>query len=400
MALTDSGLEKYLNKEGKGFTFADGHSLAAVVSPKGKIIFQYRFRWITKHAKMKLGTYPAFSLNKARKTVLEYKDLLEQGIDPRQHKQLKIEKNQTKLTVKKGLDLWLLKYAKMNRTDHDNIKSAFETYVYPFVGKLSLESTTITHWNRVFENEELAQYPVQAGRILGVLQTSMRYLAKKDKAHCTILNKLKVNDVGKPAGIGERILLDRELALVWKFVSGKEVETIPHPRRMGKRNLLIVKLILAFGGRTAELRKSLKSDFDLVICVWKVTDRKTGNTILRPIHDSLVDDIQELIDMYPDTECLLPPMPKPKSKTPVSGQSIVELPEKICSRLNIDKWNMHDLRRTIITHTRDLGVDFEVAEKLLSHVSVGSMKNYNKYSFLKEQLAAYDVWIGHLDGLG
>ena len=46
-----------------------------------------------------------------------------------------------------------------------------------------------------------------------------------------------------------------------------------------------------------------------------------------------------------------------------------------------------------------LEIDEGVTEKVLGHVLTGTKANYNKHDYLKEQLAAYDVWLGHLDSL-
>jgi len=60
---------------------------------------------------------------------------------------------------------------------------------------------------------------------------------------------------------------------------------------------------------------------------------------------------------------------------------------------------MHDLRRTIKSHMVRLNIDEGVTEKVLGHVQQGTNANYNRHDYLVEQLAAYDVWITHLNSL-
>lgn len=395
MALTPTKLNKLNGKKNKDCTIPDGQSLSAVVSPQGKIIFQYRFRWLTKQAKMKLGTYPAMSIDAARARVLEYKGLLEQGLDPRQHQQLQIKKNQSSLSVKEALEFWLEKKAK-TRSDYNKLEPLFERYVYSFVGSMPLVKTTMEHWDLVFENPKLQQYPVQAGSLLGLLQRAFRYVSRKHKGTCLVLESLCVEDVGKAPEKCERYLHDHELGKVWDFVNGNG-DNNKYP--ISRRNLIVIKLIMAFGDRTKELRTANKSDFDLVNGIWTIKDSKAGISIIRPIHDDVISDLQELIAMYPKTKILLPPMTKPESKTPVSGQSLVGIPSRVSSRLGLAKWNMHDLRRTIKTHMLKLKIDEGVTEKVLGHTLKGTDANYNKHNYLDEQLAAYDKWLGHLNGL-
>ena len=400
MAITETKLKNLYGKQGKECTIADGNSLSAVISPKGKISFQFRFRWLGKQARMKLGTYPAYSLNDARAAVLQCKRELDQGLDPRQQKQLNIEKNQSQLSVTDGLKYWLKDYAKANRTDHSNLETAFDAYVYKLVGEMPINAMDLKHWNKVFENPKLKQHPVQAGHILGAIKQAMRYLKKKGKADNLVLETLAVNDVGSTAKKGKRYLFDHELSKVWRYVNGDPTLELQNNKRpIGRRNILIVKLIMAFGDRTVELRTANKEDFDLDNGIWMIKDAKAGNTIIRPIHDSLIGNIQELKDMYPDTPVLIPPMDTPNSKEPVTGGSLSRIPERFNTRLGIEHWSMHDLRRTIQTHMLKLEIDEGVTEKVLGHVLTGTKANYNKHDYLKEQLAAYDVWLGHLDSL-
>lgn len=180
---------------------------------------------------------------------------------------------------------------------------------------------------------------------------------------------------------------------------GREVELVNNARKMGRRNILLTKLMIVFGNRTVELRTAHKREFDLDNGIWTIKDSKAGHTIIRPIHDSVVADIEELKDLYPDTPILLPPTNEPFATVPVSGQSLVKIPETINKRLQLEKWNMHDLRRTIQSHMLALRIDEGVTEKIIGHVQQGTKANYNKHDYLVEQLEAYDKWINHLDGL-
>jgi integrase len=399
MALTNTQLKNLHGKKDKACTLPDRQGLSAVISPLGHIIFQYRFRWINKQARMKLGTYPAFSLDKARATVIEYKSLLEQGYDPRQHKQRLLAKNQQALTVKDGLEYWLENHAKTKRSDYIKLLPLFKKYVYTQVGKFTLDTMKMCHWDLVFENPELLKHPVQAGKLLGLLQTAMRFLLHKHKAECVTLETLRVRDVGEVAAKGQRHLLDHELGQLWRFVNGKDEHLENNRWKLKKRTLIIVKLIMAFGDRTKELRIANKSDFNLEQGIWTVTNAKAKNTIIRPIHASLFNDIKDLIAMHPHTPLLLPPTNKPYSLTPVTSGALVGIPKLINKRLKLDDWAMHDLRRTIKTHMRNLGVERDVTEKILGHVQKGVDGNYDLHGYLDEQLAAYTLWIDHLDGL-
>lgn len=74
MALTDSWLRSVSGKTAeKIVTKADRDGLSVRVTPKGKVIFQFRYRWDGKAERIDVGTYPATSLKDAREAALFYR---------------------------------------------------------------------------------------------------------------------------------------------------------------------------------------------------------------------------------------------------------------------------------------------------------------------------------------
>ena len=61
MPLTDTKLRR-ISKDYSGKPeLADRDGLSARVSPKGIITFNYRFRWLGKQQRIKIGRYPGIS---------------------------------------------------------------------------------------------------------------------------------------------------------------------------------------------------------------------------------------------------------------------------------------------------------------------------------------------------
>lgn len=84
MALSDAALRSMLGKEyEKVQVKTDRDGLSARVSCKGKITFQYRYRWNGKGERVDIGTYPATSLKEARDEVIRLRGELEQNRNPR-----------------------------------------------------------------------------------------------------------------------------------------------------------------------------------------------------------------------------------------------------------------------------------------------------------------------------
>jgi len=62
----------------------------------------------------------------------------------------------------------------------------------------------------------------------------------------------------------------------------------------------------------------------------------------------------------------------------------------------IADWHLHDLRRTMATHMRSLGVDRLVVSKLLNHAEAGITHIYDRYSADPEKAAAMERWANRL----
>ncbi|MEX5926456.1 Arm DNA-binding domain-containing protein [Providencia hangzhouensis] len=90
MALTDSwSIFRKRKPLEKMMTKSDRDGLSIRVTPKGKIIFQFRYRWDGKGQRIDIGSYSATLLKDERESALIYKGELEQNRNPRVVKAIK-----------------------------------------------------------------------------------------------------------------------------------------------------------------------------------------------------------------------------------------------------------------------------------------------------------------------
>jgi integrase len=81
---------------------------------------------------------------------------------------------------------------------------------------------------------------------------------------------------------------------------------------------------------------------------------------------------------------------------------IAGIPRKILDRLHngaeialgrsIERFRLHDLRRTVRTHLSRLGISDVVAELVLGHALKGLQARYNVYGYADEKRAALERW--------
>ncbi|MFS1563095.1 MAG: Arm DNA-binding domain-containing protein, partial [Candidatus Arsenophonus phytopathogenicus] len=135
MALSDSWLRAVNGKsQAKMVTKSDREGLSVRVTPKGKVIFQYRYRWQGKGDRIDIGTYPAMSLKDARDSALFYRRELEQHRDPKVVKRTRKQQSIYAHTVESVIRDWWDKSLKNAQVKAGEILRSFEIYVFPEIG--------------------------------------------------------------------------------------------------------------------------------------------------------------------------------------------------------------------------------------------------------------------------
>ncbi|HEM7567189.1 TPA: DUF4102 domain-containing protein, partial [Serratia marcescens] len=165
MALTDSWLRSVSGKpSGKIFTKADRDGLSARVTQKGKVTFQFRYRWDGKAERIDVGTYPATGLKDAREAALFYRGELEQLRNPRVVKQSRIQQAVTAKTVEGVIRLWWEKTMDGMKVNAKQILRSFEIHVFPKIGQYPHDETDLHMWLSLIE--ALAErYPAVADKV-------------------------------------------------------------------------------------------------------------------------------------------------------------------------------------------------------------------------------------------
>ncbi|WP_163934401.1 site-specific integrase [Paraferrimonas sp. SM1919] len=375
----------------KVFELPDGEGLSIRASLKGKLNWQYRYRWGNKPRRLGLGVYPEMSLGDAREMVKQCQKWLNKNLEP--HVQVELEQNQAveKVTVRQALEYWIDEYAKENRANYLKHQRQFEVHIYPYIGKLPLEEVETRHWLECLDRVRKGvpgkrrPAPTAAGYILGNSKQALRFCRVRNFAHSTVLDDLTVNDVGAKAAKKERYLSIPELTKLLHWCAGDKGNT--YYRTLGF-------LLVCFGARTQEIRESKVQEWNLTERIWTVpaSNSKTGKKIIRPIPNKLIPFISELVAAKDSGDWLLGDY---KRSEAVSAYATT-VEKAIASQ---EKWNWHDLRRTFATHITDLDIAPHITELLLGHELGGVFSTYNRNTYLKDKLHALDTWVDFIEGL-
>uniref|UniRef100_UPI000498164F tyrosine-type recombinase/integrase n=1 Tax=Escherichia sp. TW09231 TaxID=754327 RepID=UPI000498164F len=338
------------------------------------------------HHRLTLGNYPDISLKDARMWRERCRQWLANGLDPKIELQLFTEESRAPVTVRDALEYWLVNYARHKRKDEELIRAQFCKHVYPRIGHYPLSRCDTRHWVKCFD-EIRAISSKTAGRMFQLSKQALRFCNVRRYAISDALVHLTLTDVGESAGQRDRVLSDAELSDLWYFAKEKHRD-IYFSR--------LIKLLIVFGARTVEIRRSHWIEWDFNEWVWIVprNNSKSNKKIIRPIPEGIRDWLKELKQETGRTGLLLGEERTHRAVS-LKGRRMY----KIFG--HNEKWTLHDLRRTFSTGLNNIGVMPHIVESLLGHVyNAGSAEfNYNLSQYIPFKLRALNDWLEHLENI-
>ncbi|MFC3078193.1 tyrosine-type recombinase/integrase [Phenylobacterium terrae] len=254
-----------------------------------------------------------------------------------------------------------------------------------------------------------ASSPVSANRLLALVKRIFGWAAREDIIAANPAANIEPTDETPR----DRVLSRDELARVW---AGAEAMGYPFGP--------LIKLLILTGQRRSEVAGLRWSEIDGK--EWRLPDARTkrglGHLVpLSPLALSVLKDCPRI-----GSSPLVFTTGKRKvtaeeraagvkaEAAPVSGWSrmkdrldliiaraaAAEADEPLdMARHALPEWTLHDLRRTVATQLRTLGVDRLTVSKILNHAEGGMTRIYDRYSSDPEKRAALDRWSDTLEQL-
>jgi len=420
MSLTNTELKKLNNKVyDKPFEVSDRDSISIRVSAKGKIAWQFRYRFNNKAERLTLGHYPNLSLDSVRKQVPSLQGLLFEGKNPKIVWKNKKNKNiqDAQFTITKLVEYWFESVAenKYKRSTYNNYRSTIDKWIInepkkanqlkvKWVKKyldIPFDDIRNGQWMDFFDWICKEGSEVTSGSVLKLLKTAVTWSLKRELISNNNLLLFKVNDVGSTPTVGERTPSPDEIARLWGEI--ERSRALPQTKTC-------LQLIIVFGGRNTAVRTAMWEHFDFSNNKWaipapkrKKENKRTGledgdNALQRPEIHPIPGKAKELLDklalIYRKEGYVFP-----GEKT---GKEIsIHAVDRFCSRMSaklfaehgISKIKPHDFRRSISSILCEMDVKWlPITEKILGHKLKGTMAHYNKAEYLKQQLEAYELY--------
>jgi len=400
MALSEAWLKANHKKErSKPEEKTDRDGLSVRVSAKGKIVFQIRYRYDRKAARLDMGSYPLIGLKTARERAQEFRSKLEQGFDPRIVKRMEKQAIVQAESFSALFTQWYHSYCKKNKKGHEEIKRSFELYVIKEIGMLPIGVITLQQWLKILEDLVATGKPSIADRILTNTRQMLKWCVRRQLVDKNVLSDINAKqDLQIKSGVTDRALTNEEIYHVWRAVDLS---------RMAPKNKNFVKLCLFFGCRNGELRTSEKAHFDFEKRVWTVPPEnhklgaKTRKPLLRPIIPEIESILKDAIALSGEGRFLFK---NAGTDEPMGRSAPLALPYNIMQWLRkndgyeMAHWSIHDLRRTARTNFSTLAPP-HIGEIILGHKLPGIWQTYDRYDYLEEQVDAYKKWWDRLQAL-
>ena len=366
---------------------------------------------------LSLGNYPAFSLAQAKQAYTDNLVLLEQGIDPKEHREQEREQKAHSLdsTFKAVADDWLAEQT--NNPDHVLAEQTLKNWGFllePLLNEFAdtpIDTITTPQVLRLFK--QVQKTHIQKGnRVKGI--------ASRIFAHAVINGLIEHNPVTavkearalKPTRQKHHpaIIEPQELALLLN-----EIDSLPSGS--GNFNKEILQLLALTFARIGDICTMKWADLDLTAKQWEFEPQKGVNR-----HD-MVDSL--VIPLVPQTMAIIERM-KPitggmeyvfyngrrKSKPFADGQQVNKLlnsqsmnkagiGKDFCNRGYFGVHSPHGFRATARTMLEErLNYDYRLIEMQLGHnVRDANGRAYNRVKWLNKRHDMMAAWANYLDDL-
>ena len=380
---------KKLKPTGKRYRafFDDKPGLFALVGVSGNISFQYKYQLVGLRREIKIGNYPARTMQNLLAEYGTLVDMVKRGIDPLRERELEALEAADNPTFKAFAERFLVNYvqAKLQPKTITEYTRHIEKTFTPVFGKMKLTEIKRKQIIRLIE-KSAKDAPIQANRKLATLKKMFSYAVDVG-----VLDHSPAAGIKPPAkeNVKDRVLTLHELATLFKVLEA-------HDNRDTRDILQLITLTAQRPGEVAEMRISqLKEEADGTW--WSMSGGETKNKTAHRVYlnNHALQIIQDRIKDYGLTNYIFPATKLDGSASHMRKDVTVSRVRKVMPLIEaegIEKFTAHDLRRSAATGIAQLGHSAVVPD-ILNHKPQGITRQvYDKYSRQPEIKLALVSW--------
>lgn len=369
----------------KEYNLADGDGLYLRVKPNGKKfwLFNYTRPFTRKRSNISIGTYPVVTLEQARRVKNQYQVLLNQDIDPKEHREKEQQKQQDahRSTLEAVASQWLdLKKTKVSEDHADDIWRSLEIHILPDMGNIPV-------------------HKIGAARTIDVMRPiAARGSLETVKRLCQRLNEVMTY------AVNTGLITHNPLIGIREAFATPQVQHMPsiHPDRLPelmralqaasikRTTRCLIEFQLHTMTRPAEAAGARWDEINLDNELWVIPaermKKKREHKI--PLTAQVLSLLEVMRPISGSGEFVFPGDRNPGRHTNKSTANMA------IKRMGYNKQLVsHGLRSIASTALNEQGFDSDLVECSLAHVDKDSVrKAYNRADYLERRREMLDWW--------
>lgn len=362
------------------------------VSPNGSKTWQYRYSINGKQERVKLGKYPAMTLNQARIKRSEYEeDFVSKSLTKDEVAEQKRKQESEKILFNDFAKIYAERYI-IGKIKNEKIMLAYiNNDIKQHIGNLYLRDITVQHIEKIISTKVNQGFPSAAQTLRQLLKrlfdlaVDFEYIDKTPVKRTTLELDLNI----RPK---QRALSIEEITFFYTSVFQN------NSAKATKLGLLLAILVLI---RKSELTQAQWKDINFDTGIWHIPAPKgVGNSKYssEPFNVYMSTQVKsilmELKSLAGTSNYILPgrSSDKPISRT-VFNMAVNTI---LKSMPDFGHVTVHDLRRTATSRLNDLGYNSDIIEKCLNHKMQGIRGIYNKAEYETQRREMMQEWSNYV----
>lgn len=387
--LSDLQLKQWI-KAAVPLTASDGDGLMFSLSSAGNAKWILRYRHGNQRPEMTLGPYPAIGLSEARSMALVKRAEIAQGKNPL------AERRKAKAAVVKD---WTVRQLAKDYREKILVNLARSTRVCYSRHLKRIENRLGTLGVREIEASDIVALIVDSKLTWG--ESSLLHITAKclftHGCGKRLINVNPCSGIMITALLGPRPPVRKRLML-----TRAELQLLLNAP-MKRANALAIRALLATGVRGEELFTAEWKNVHLDEARWHIPASKTGPAMDVPMAPIIVGWFKELRGLAGDSRYVLPARRRSRAlrhggDAHVSKDTVREAIDFWIAQYGpkVRRFTPHDLRSTMKSHMRALGVPRDISEMCLNHKLTGVEGIYDQHTYYPERRQALSTWAAFL----
>ncbi|MEZ9494950.1 integrase domain-containing protein [Vibrio splendidus] len=386
--LTSKAITNAKPKE-KDYVLSDGDGLQLRVRTNGSRLwnFNYRHPITKKRINMGLGAFPELSLANARKKTIEARELVADGIDPKEARNSKLSEMQKELedTLLNLAKEWFeRKKESVTPSYADDIWRSLELHIFPDLGNYPISKIDAQTVIKKLKPLEAKGSLETVKRLCQRLNEIMVYAVNVGKLTYNPIDKI-YSGFRKPKKKNMAALKPNELPELMNAIANASIKKVTR---------FLIEWQLHTMSRPAEAAGAKWIEIDLENNLWivpaeRMKKRKEHKV---PLTEQTIALLEELKPISGHRDFLFPSDRDPKK--PCNSQTA----NMALKRMGFqDRLVSHGLRSLASTTLNEQGFDPDEVEAALAHVDKNQVRSaYNRTDYIERRRPMMSWWSEHI----